>query len=106
LSITIKVALLVLESIEKTGSLREPTAKPSREETSGTFGRDFFWWLSSLFRQGYSSVLRVEDLDNVDIKVNSALVHADFIRIWKQSKWSTGFSCGMLTVGNRQEKWK
>jgi ATP-binding cassette subfamily C (CFTR/MRP) protein 1 len=89
LSIALKVALLVLESIKKTGSLREPTAKPSQEESSGTFGRDFFWWLSSLFRKGYSSVLRVEDLDNVDIEVNSAMVHAEFIRIWKQRKLLT-----------------
>jgi ATP-binding cassette, subfamily C (CFTR/MRP), member 1 len=86
LSIALKAVLLVLESIKKTGSLRESTAKPSQEEASGTFARDFFWWLSSLFRQGYGSALKVEDLDNVDVEVSSKPVHTSFIRTWKQCK--------------------
>jgi ATP-binding cassette subfamily C (CFTR/MRP) protein 1 len=88
LSVILKAVLLVMESSKKTNSLKKLTVKPSQEEASGTFGRDFFWWLSGLFRKGYSSVLSVEDLDSVDIEVSSKPVHTSFVRLWKKCKSS------------------
>jgi ATP-binding cassette subfamily C (CFTR/MRP) protein 1 len=84
ISVPLKVILILLELTRKKGSLKDATFKASEEELSSTFGRDFFWWLTSLLRRGYSSIIAVSDLDEVEHSVSSAKVHQDFVQTWER----------------------
>ncbi|KAF4342275.1 multidrug resistance [Fusarium beomiforme] len=58
----IKVAMLVLEAIEKRNLLRPQYRTLPPEVTSSVFSHWFFSWQLSLFRAGYSKQLEIESL--------------------------------------------
>ncbi|RMJ01545.1 hypothetical protein CDV36_015712 [Fusarium kuroshium] len=58
----IKIAMLVVETIEKRGFLRPQYRELPPEVTSGVFSQWAFWWQLPLFRAGYSKKLEIESL--------------------------------------------
>lgn len=78
--------LLLLESLDKrelfySQKLRD-TLPP--EETIGLFGKRFLWFLNSLFKEGYSKILKPQDLFSVDADLASKERHVRFNEVWSR----------------------
>ncbi|RMI99793.1 hypothetical protein CDV36_015945 [Fusarium kuroshium] len=58
----IKIAILVVETVEKRGFLRPQYRALPPEVTSGIFSHWAFWWQLPLFRAGYSKKLEIESM--------------------------------------------
>ncbi|KAK2728510.1 multidrug resistance-associated [Colletotrichum kahawae] len=66
-AIFILTALVVpLESIGKKRFLRPTYQSLTKEEETGFWGRSFFTWLLPFFRLGYSRVIHIHDMPEVD----------------------------------------
>lgn len=85
-SVLFKLALLVVESVEK-GTILLPkyAAISSPEATAGIFNRLFFLWLNGLFRRGFSGQLAVDDLHILDKHLSS-----EYLEHVLQSAWTKG----------------
>ncbi|KAL6360528.1 hypothetical protein LRP88_06234 [Fusarium phalaenopsidis] len=70
-STVFKLAVLVLETIEKRKILITTDHVPSKESTSGPFSRGFFVWLNSLLFSGWATVLTNNDLPTIYEKLSS-----------------------------------
>ncbi|KAL7925556.1 multidrug resistance-related protein [Trichoderma austrokoningii] len=78
----LKLALLVLENIEKRRILLDSTKNPSTESTSGPFNRGFFVWLNSLLITGWATVLTLHDLPAIYEKLSSEKLAVIFSKRW------------------------
>ncbi|KAJ5117987.1 hypothetical protein N7526_011010 [Penicillium atrosanguineum] len=58
--------VLCLESIHKTQTVRLAYRESSKESTSSFWVRSFFIWVIPLFRTGFSTILSVHDMPDVD----------------------------------------
>ena len=65
-SVALKAIILVLEAQRKTKWVRWDSKDHSPEETSGLYSLGVYFWLNSLFVNGYRKVLRVRDLFPLD----------------------------------------
>ncbi|KAF0323666.1 ABC transporter [Colletotrichum asianum] len=67
-AIFILTALVVpLESIGKKKFLQKTYQSLTKEEETGFWGRSFFTWLLPFFRLGYSRVIHIHDMPEVDL---------------------------------------
>jgi ATP-binding cassette, subfamily C (CFTR/MRP), member 1 len=82
LSVAIKVGVLVSEASSKRAYLLQRYHHLSPEVTSGTYSKAVFWWLNDLLRAGYSSLLGVSDLYEIDERLSSAVVRRRFEVAW------------------------
>ncbi|KAF5660407.1 major facilitator family transporter-associated [Fusarium heterosporum] len=80
-----KLALLVLETIEKRRILISDDKTLSRESTSGPFSRGFFVWLNSLLVSGWATVLTNNDLPTIYEKLSSEKLAIRFGKAWKKA---------------------
>ncbi|KAI7765995.1 hypothetical protein LZL87_001108 [Fusarium oxysporum] len=80
-----KLALLVLETIEKRRILISSEKPISKESTSGPFSRGFFVWLNSLLISGWATVLTNNDLPTIYEKLSSEKLAARFGKSWKKA---------------------
>ncbi|EQB45580.1 ABC transporter [Colletotrichum gloeosporioides Cg-14] len=80
------IALLIVESIASKKRQSEPELShsklPTPEQTSGFWARTCFWWLAHTFSLGYSRVLSLVDLPNLDIVLESRHLHRDLSIAW------------------------
>lgn len=74
-TVALKVAILLIESKQKTTWLHWDSEKHSPEESSGFFDLGMFTWLKRLFMAGYSSVLTMDNLYSLDDDLSSAKMH-------------------------------
>ncbi|KAL6910741.1 multidrug resistance-related protein [Trichoderma evansii] len=81
-STILKLALLVLENIEKRRILLDSNKTPSTESTSGPFNRGFFVWLNSLLITGWATVLTLHDLPAIYEKLSSEKLAVIFSKRW------------------------
>ncbi|KAL7903374.1 multidrug resistance-related protein [Trichoderma sp. TUCIM 5745] len=81
-STILKLALLVLENIEKRQILLDSNKTPSTESTSGPFNRGFFVWLNSLLITGWATVLTLHDLPAIYEKLSSEKLAVIFSKRW------------------------
>ncbi|KAL7945596.1 P-loop containing nucleoside triphosphate hydrolase protein [Trichoderma barbatum] len=81
-STILKLALLVLENVEKRRILVDSSKEPSRESTSGPFSRGFFVWLNSLLISGWATVLTNHDLPAIYEKLSSEKLAVIFTKRW------------------------
>ncbi|PTB42176.1 hypothetical protein M441DRAFT_78932 [Trichoderma asperellum CBS 433.97] len=81
-STILKLALLVLENIEKRRILLDSNKSPSTESTSGPFNRGFFVWLNSLLITGWATVLTLHDLPAIYEKLSSEKLAVIFSKRW------------------------
>lgn len=82
-----KLILLILETVEKRQDLvsQEKADLPSTESTSGPFSRGLFFWLNSLLRTGFSTLLTPEALPRVYERLDSSRLSAEFQTAWNKS---------------------
>lgn len=60
-----KTSLLVLEEIPKTNLLQHTITSQGAnapETVGGLFNRTLFWWLNSVFKKGYSSLISIANI--------------------------------------------
>ncbi|KAK4083017.1 uncharacterized protein Triagg1_1907 [Trichoderma aggressivum f. europaeum] len=81
-STVLKLALLVLENVEKRRILVDSSKEPSTESTSGPFNRGFFIWLNSLLISGWATVLTMHDLPAIYEKLSSEKLAVIFTKRW------------------------
>ncbi|KAK9787168.1 putative ABC multidrug transporter [Seiridium cardinale] len=82
-----KILLLLLEAQHKTRWIRWDTKDPhSPEETSGIFDLGVYFWLNSLFANGYRKILKIHDLYPLDHAMNGEILHQKFQKNLSYSK--------------------
>jgi hypothetical protein len=87
--VTIATAcVLCLESIHKTQLLRLAYRQSSKEYTSSFWVRSFFIWVLPLFQSGFSSILALHDMPEVDRSLQGGPAEARLHKTWSKSKWS------------------
>ncbi|UKZ57189.1 hypothetical protein TrVGV298_011041 [Trichoderma virens] len=78
---------LVLESVEKDGILIASVKKPGTPEPfSGFWKQATFAWLATTFRRGYTQVLSVDDLPDLDPKLDSGAIGRELAKSWAKTK--------------------
>ena len=82
----LKVVILGLEELNKTRYIRAGERKSAPEETAGIFSRSLFLWLNRLIFTGFSNVLRVESLPEIDRRLCSESLWSSFGSRWEGSK--------------------
>ncbi|KAJ5135875.1 uncharacterized protein N7515_005153 [Penicillium bovifimosum] len=82
-AVGVKLALFLLEAVEKRHILKPEYADYPPEDTAGFYNRAVFWWLNPLFKIGFNGVLRVDDLSSLDKELSSERLLAQF-----EEKWS------------------
>ncbi|KAI8278185.1 ABC transporter [Colletotrichum sp. SAR11_57] len=91
-SLVVKVVILALEETPKRVLLASSEKDVAVESTTGVVSRSLFWWLNSLFFQGFRLLIGLEDLGAIDPKFDSARLLGMLDRAWatskKDSKWS------------------
>ncbi|KAG8669721.1 hypothetical protein FPOAC2_09062 [Fusarium poae] len=88
-SAVFKLALLVLETVEKRKILISSDKPISNESTSGPFSRGFFVWLNSLLISGWATVLTNNDLPTIYEKLSSDKLAVRFGKAWKKASSSS-----------------
>ncbi|KAF9879602.1 ABC multidrug transporter [Colletotrichum karsti] len=95
-SLFAKVVILALEETPKRVLLPSSEKDVAVESTTGVVSRSLFWWLNSLFFQGFRLLIGLEDLGAIDPKFDSARLLGMLDRSWAKSKkdsnWSLVFS--------------
>ncbi|KAI8243023.1 ABC transporter atnG [Colletotrichum sp. SAR 10_96] len=91
-SLVLKVVVLALEETPKRVLLASSEKHVAVESTTGVVSRSLFWWLNSLFFQGFRLLIGLEDLGAIDPKFDSERLLGMLDRAWatskKDSKWS------------------
>lgn len=80
------VAVLFVESVHKTRVLRTIYRQPSKEVTASFWVRSFFTWVLPLFRRGYSKVLSVQDMPDVDTALQGTEAEMQLQNAWNRSR--------------------
>jgi hypothetical protein len=78
-SLGARAILLVVESIEKRKLLMLDAKGVARVSTSGPFNHSVFYWLTSLFLNGYTNTLSLDDLFPLssDLKSENLVVNLE-----------------------------
>ncbi|WXC66418.1 hypothetical protein SNK03_012197 [Fusarium graminearum] len=97
-SAVFKLALLVLETVEKRKILISSDKTISKESTSGPFSRGFFVWLNSLLVSGWATVLTNNDLPAIYEKLSSERLAVRFGKAWQRASLSSKPSLFKMTV--------
>ena len=82
----VKLVLAVLEALPKRRLLLPEFQGCPPEAASGIYKRSLFWWLNSLFKKGYSGVLRIDDLFILDKYLESDYLHRILTKSWIQCR--------------------
>ncbi|KAK1463361.1 ABC transporter [Colletotrichum melonis] len=83
-TLAVRAVMILLESTEKRRILVPEHKGYSREVTSGTFNRSVFFWLTSLFINGYRNILQLDDLYPLDPKLASEPLYRKLAGAWDQ----------------------
>lgn len=83
-----KAVVLVLEALEKHRLLLPEYWSWPPEATASIYNRFFFWWLNPLFRDGFSRVLEIDDLFQLDKQLSASHCYENFV-----TTWNAGESC-------------
>ncbi|KAI0531750.1 P-loop containing nucleoside triphosphate hydrolase protein [Xylaria digitata] len=97
-SLTVKIALLTLEAIEKRRLLVGGYREYPRESTSGPLSRGFFLWLNSLLLSGFGRVLSVADLPSISEKLDSLVLAKDLSASWDRCNQKKRHALAFATV--------
>ena len=90
--VAIKLIVAIIEARPKRRLLLSQFADCPPEAISGPYRRSLFWWLNSLFKEGYSKSLTVDDLFHLDKHLQSDYLHHLLGSSWDKRKWSHNFS--------------
>ncbi|KAK1724246.1 ABC transporter [Colletotrichum acutatum] len=78
--------VIPLESIGKKRLLRTEYRTLTKEEETGFWGRSFFTWLMPFFRLGYSRVIHIRDMPEVDKDLAGDRAGASLEAAWSKRK--------------------
>jgi hypothetical protein len=85
--VTIATAgVLCVESIHKTQVLRLAYRQSSKEYTSSFWVRSFFIWVLPLFQSGFTSILALHDMPEVDHALQGESAESRLHQAWSKSK--------------------
>lgn len=82
----VTVLALVVESIPKTKILKPQYQKTAKEQTCGFLNRSFFIWLLPFLQKGFSNVLRIEDIEEIDTRLKGQECDENLQAAWKPLK--------------------
>jgi ATP-binding cassette, subfamily C (CFTR/MRP), member 1 len=82
ITIAVKLVLLVAEAINKRSDLFPAFANSPAETVSGLYSRATFWWLNPLFLFGYSKVIALDTLADIDNALLSRPIYRRFRLSW------------------------
>ncbi|KAI0423684.1 P-loop containing nucleoside triphosphate hydrolase protein [Xylaria sp. FL1042] len=97
-SLTVKVALLSLEAVEKRRLLVDGYRECALESTSGPFSRGFFLWLNSLLLSGFRKVLSLADLPSISEKLDSQVLAGNLSATWEKRNQKRKHALALATV--------
>lgn len=80
----IKLAMLLLETREKTSYLQSPYREYPPEATSGIINLSFVWWINQLFVMGYRKLIGNRDLFDLDPGLASGPAGERLKRVWEK----------------------
>lgn len=80
----VKLFLAIFEARGKKSLLLPDFADCPPEATSGVYSRALFWWQHELFKKGFSNVLCVDDLFQLDKHLRSDYLHASVRAAWEK----------------------
>uniref|UniRef100_A0A093VGM0 Canalicular multispecific organic anion transporter 2 n=1 Tax=Talaromyces marneffei PM1 TaxID=1077442 RepID=A0A093VGM0_TALMA len=98
ISVVMKALLLALEALEKRRFLRAEYKASPPEATASIFNRSFFWWLNPLFVKGFSSLLRMDDLFDIDKQMRSEYIHERMEKAWNKVEKKTPNTLFMVSI--------
>lgn len=79
----VTVLALCVESIPKTKILKSQYQKTPKEQTCGFLNRSFYIWILPFLQKGYSNVLRVEDIEEIDTRLQGQECGEKLQAAWK-----------------------
>jgi ATP-binding cassette, subfamily C (CFTR/MRP), member 1 len=79
----IKLALLALEGQQRRSYPTQDYAALSPESTSGIISRSFLWWINLFLYQGFSTLISVDDLFELDDELRSDQVAKRLQQEWE-----------------------
>lgn len=80
--LALRLAVLTLESQEKTSILKSKYRQHSPEETAGLLSSLVFWWLNGLLSRGNRSILRGSHLPALEKKMEAENLHRGILLSW------------------------
>lgn len=98
LALALKVAIIVLETVNKRSILLEAYAKLSSEATSSLPSRGLFLWLGSLLRAGSNKVLTMKDLLPIHEKLDTRTLHIQLEAAWAKGNKKGKHSLAVATL--------
>ncbi|KAL2858516.1 hypothetical protein BJY01DRAFT_530 [Aspergillus pseudoustus] len=81
-SLILKCAMTILESKEKRKILLYDAKEVAKVSTSGPFNHSVFYWLTSLFLQGYKKTLSLQDLFPLSSNLKSEKLEVNLRTAW------------------------
>lgn len=101
-SITLKMAVLFSEAVNKRKILLAGYQHLPLEATSSPYSKSVFWWVNPLLWSGFSKMLEVGDLYTLDDSLSSTLLLEKF-----RGKWSSksGHKYGLLRATFSVLRW-
>ncbi|KAI9925941.1 hypothetical protein MW887_005747 [Aspergillus wentii] len=90
--------ILFLEIIEKRWTLREPYCDSPPEALAGTINRNIFWWINALLYKGYSVVLALSDLFDIDDDLSTERLGPIFQQRWAATDKKRRYSLVRVTL--------
>ncbi|EED22270.1 ATP-binding cassette transporter, putative [Talaromyces stipitatus ATCC 10500] len=79
----VTVLALIVESTPKTKILKPHYQKTPKEQTCGFLNRSFFIWILPFLQRGYSNVIRVEDIEEIDTRLQGQECGEKLQSAWK-----------------------
>lgn len=83
-ALAMELIALGLEAIEKRNVQCQQDQRDAPEEFAGLFNRSFYWWLNSLIRRGFGTILSFKDLCPLEEKMSAHNINARFQRVWSK----------------------
>ncbi|KAH8900775.1 P-loop containing nucleoside triphosphate hydrolase protein [Thozetella sp. PMI_491] len=78
------VLIVLVESAAKNKWLRPAYRNATAEQTIGFWGKSFYIWLLPLFQNGYSKLLQLDDIPNVDSDLEEKSTWGDLDARWNR----------------------
>ncbi|KAJ5182197.1 hypothetical protein N7449_012344 [Penicillium cf. viridicatum] len=88
-TVAVKLALTIIEAIEKRNILLGPYRDFHPEVTSGIYSRALFWWLNTLLTIGFRRIIHTDDLFPIEGEMKSTV-----LRRRAQQKWAKANKSG------------
>lgn len=101
----VRVCLLALEAREKGVYPASERGKPSPESRSSILNRSVYWWINSLFFQGFRSDLTLKSLYNLDENLVSKALTSDLRHRWDADKTKYSRKHALLWHTLASAKW-